>query len=145
MCSPVSISRVLKFGHNRNTDKIRCYTCFEDVILFRVCFSDKASGGLSTLKLEHLKVNQSKNMIETWGVLTGCGEYTGAFFFTRRNARNQPSKNNGKQLTLWRFPGHARGEIYKVFDEESDVQVENKQIVRENVGSKCLEKFEKIL
>ena len=28
---------------------------------------------------------------------------------------------------FWRFPVHARGEIYTVFDEESDFQIENSQ------------------
>ena len=28
---------------------------------------------------------------------------------------------------LWRFPVHARGDIYTVFHEESDFQVENSQ------------------
>ena len=32
-----------------------------------------------------------------------------------------------ESLYFWRFPVHARGEIYSVFDEESDFQVENSQ------------------
>ena len=32
-----------------------------------------------------------------------------------------------EELIVWRFPVHARGEIYTVFDEESDFQVENSQ------------------
>ena len=32
-----------------------------------------------------------------------------------------------KKPNFWRFPVHAGGEIYTVFDEESVFQVENKQ------------------
>ena len=32
-----------------------------------------------------------------------------------------------KTLNFWRFPVHAGGEIYTVFDEESVFQVENRQ------------------
>ena len=32
-----------------------------------------------------------------------------------------------KKYICWRSPVHARGEIYKVFDDESDFQIENSQ------------------
>jgi len=32
-----------------------------------------------------------------------------------------------EKLNFWRFPVHAQGEIYTVFDEESNFQVEHSQ------------------
>ena len=45
---------------------------------------------------------------------------------TRRHARNQPWQHM-ETIICWRFPVHARGEIYTVVDEESDCDVENRQ------------------
>ena len=40
-----------------------------------------------------------------------------------------------------KFPVHARGEIYTVFDEESDFQVKNKQILEPEGKNKEKLKF----
>ena len=45
---------------------------------------------------------------------------------TRRHAQTSLRKTVEKH-NFWRFPIHVWGEIYKVFDEESDFQVENSQ------------------